>query len=68
MPSLPTFTVGNATADRLLAAFSGWTDEQGNPLTPVQAYRIWLRGSLISYVKAVEARKSRDDLEAQMPL
>lgn len=56
MPDLPTLTVTTNQADRLLAAFDGQYDADGNVLTPAQAYRQWLRDGLRAYVLRSEAR------------
>jgi hypothetical protein len=66
MPDLPTFTVSQATADRLLAAFSGQVDEQGNALTPIQAYRRWLKQNLVNRVTQYEANGSKSSLETDI--
>jgi hypothetical protein len=63
MPTLPTFTVTQTTADRLFAAFSGQVDEAGNALTPVQAYRRWLKQNLVNRVLQSEAQGSKSSLE-----
>lgn len=63
MPNLPTFNVEQATADRLLAAFSNQTDEMGLPLTPVQAYRRWLKRALTNIVLDYESEQGRKSLE-----
>lgn len=56
MPSLPTFdNVPDATAARILAAFQNQRDDQGNPLTPAQAYKRWLRENLITKVRHFES-------------
>jgi hypothetical protein len=68
MPTLPTFTVDQATADRLLAAFDGQVDDTGAALTPVQAYRKWLRGLLVHFVTNQESASSATTLESSMPL
>jgi hypothetical protein len=67
MPTLPTFTVTQATADRLLAAFSGQVDEAGVELTPVQAYRRWLKQTLVNRVMQSEANDNRAGLESNIP-
>lgn len=68
MPNLPTFTVTDTVAQRLLAAFEGQEDETGAPLTAVQAYKRWLRSSLTHYVLEQELRQKRDALQDQLPL
>jgi hypothetical protein len=55
MPDLPTFNVTQSVADRILAAFSGQRDENGNSLTPAQAYKRWLRDNLAATVRSREA-------------
>ncbi|WP_426243673.1 hypothetical protein [Nocardioides sp. LHG3406-4] len=55
MPDLPTITVTPDQATRLLAAFADTTDPvTGEPLTPAQAYKLWLRDQLVRYVLAQE--------------
>jgi hypothetical protein len=66
MPNLPTFTVSDATAQRLLAAFAGQVDETGAALTPQQAYKRWLKQNLLNYVLGQEARGNRPSLEADL--
>lgn len=69
MPALPTFTVSDSAATRILNAFKGQTDyNTGAALTPMQAYKRWLRDSLIRHVKAVEAETTADPLESEMTL
>ena len=68
MPALPTLTVTQAIADRLLAAFDGQVDETGAALTPVQAYKSWLRQHLVLQVTRTEADASASALDAQIPL
>lgn len=66
--TLPTITIqDDAVAQRLLAAFTGQTDANGNPLTAAQAYRRWLRDELVRYVVATEATGSKDSLTASVP-
>jgi len=55
MPTLPTFDVTQTVADRILAAFTGERDENGQALTPAQAYKRWLRMNLASRVRTHEA-------------
>jgi hypothetical protein len=55
MPTLPTFEVTQPVADRILAVFQGKRDSNGNPLTPTQAYKLWLRDHLAHHVRTVEA-------------
>jgi hypothetical protein len=57
MPDLPTLTVTDAQANRILLAFGGQVDEAGAALTPVQAYRRWLRESVRNHVLLVEGQK-----------
>jgi hypothetical protein len=55
VPDLPTLTVTDSQADRILAAF----DDQG-------AYLAWLRKQLVEYVVNVElSRMQADALEQQ---
>lgn len=68
MPALPTFDVSTATAERLLATFAGEHDETGALLTPQQAYKRWLRSSLVSHVMSFEARKQVDDLTTKLTI
>lgn len=68
MPDLPTFTVSQATADRLLAAFANQTLPDGTALTPVQAYKRWHREALISHVNLLEGQIQAASLQAQIPL
>ena len=68
MPTLPTFTVTQTTADRLLAAFTDATAEDGSALTAVEAYKEWLRRNLINYVLTTEARANTSSLEDDLPL
>lgn len=63
MPALPTFTVTDAVAARLLKAFEGQTLPDGTALTPVQAYRRWLKAHLISKVAAYESESNRTSLD-----
>lgn len=55
MPNLPTLSVTDPQATRLLAAFSNQTAPDGTPLTPQQACRRWLKTALVNHVKNVEA-------------
>lgn len=66
MPNLPTFTVTDATATRLLKAFEGQTDPEGNPLTAQQAYKVWLKSNLMSYVTSQEAKAGSATLSAEL--
>lgn len=66
MPTLPTFTVTQPTADRLLAAFDGQMDEAGQPLTPTQAYKRWLKQNLVGYVTNFEAHQEQTVLEDEL--
>lgn len=68
MPTLPTFDVTATVANRILAAFQGETDAAGNPLTPQQAYKRWLRLQLLSRVQATEAKSERTQWESDLPL
>lgn len=56
MPDLPTITVTQPQADRMLAAYSGQFDEQGVPMTPTQAYKRWLKSKVIEFVLGEESR------------
>lgn len=62
MPNLPTFMVTDAVANRLMAAFSGQTDDNGLPITPQQAYKRWLRQQLTQYVVRRESEASGETL------
>lgn len=59
MPTLPTFTVTDAQAQRMLAAWGS-----------VSEYRRWLREQIAMYVSTHEANQTRQqnkaDLEAQL--
>lgn len=50
MPTLPTLTVTQAQADRLIAVFGS-----------VDAYKIWLKQTLVEYVVRVESSKAMRD-------
>jgi len=52
MPDLPTLTVSQAHADRIVAAFPGNTLAE-----KAQSYRHWLINRLIERVQLVEARR-----------
>lgn len=54
MPTLPTFTVTQAQADRLLAAFGS-----------VDAYKAWLKEQLITYVSSYESQGLYSQASAQ---
>lgn len=58
--TLPTITINdNAVAQTVLDAFSDGIDPAtGQPLTPQQAYRRWLKSQLIEFV----ARKRADEM------
>lgn len=56
MPDLPTITVTDAQAARLLAAFEGQVDETGADLPPDEAYRRWLRDAVREKAIQVEAQ------------
>lgn len=59
MPTLPTFNVTDANAARLMAAFEGEFDlVTGQPITPAQAYKRWLKGSLMQHVRMREQMKA----------
>lgn len=63
MPNLPTFTVTDATAARLLKAFEGQKDDEtGAALTPQQAYKRWLKRNLLEYVTHKENAASQSSL------
>lgn len=66
VPDLPTFTVTQLTADRVIAAFEGQVDETGQPLAPIDAYRRWLRQSLVNHVMRYEANLDADSLESEL--
>lgn len=56
MPDLPTLTVTDAQAQRLLEVFTDSVDpDTGQALTPQQAYRRWLRDTLVGHVLAQES-------------
>jgi len=57
VPDLPTLTdLTTDQAQRILAAFSDSIDpDTGEPLTPTQAYRRWLRDRLVAHVLSEEA-------------
>jgi hypothetical protein len=65
MPDLPTLTVTADQAAILLDVFSGQVDPiTGNPLTPQQAYRRWLRDVLVEHALAVKAERAGAAAEA----
>lgn len=65
--TLPTFSnIPDPTGDRILAAFTGWTDVNGNALTPVQAYRQWLRAELTNHVTQFEAQAANASISADL--
>lgn len=66
MPNLPTFTVTQATAQRLLDAFDGHTDEDGSPLTPQQAYKQWLKRNLVAFVSDYETEHVENELRGEI--
>lgn len=66
MPTLPTFDVTQSVADRILAAFTGRKDENGVTLTPVKAYRRWLRSNLIEEVTMAEAEDDKTQLQSDL--
>jgi hypothetical protein len=55
MPTLPTFTVSDANAQRILAAF-------GSP----ENYRRWLKSVIIAKVQAYESTLPSDSLESEL--
>lgn len=61
MPTLPTFTVTDAQAQRMLAAWGS-----------AEEYKKWLREQIALYVSMQEANSTRQqnkvDLESQLPL
>lgn len=63
MPDLPTVTVTQTQADRILAAFQGVTDETGAAVTPQQAYKRWLSQALREKVLTVERVKIDRELD-----
>lgn len=67
MPTLPTFTVTDPVAARILKAFEGLNDEAGNPLTPQQSYKRWLRQKLVVYVTETERTSTADSFAADLP-
>jgi hypothetical protein len=54
MPALPTFTVTQAQADRLIAAFGS-----------ADAYKAWLKNQIVSYVVNKEMESANDALRQQ---
>lgn len=72
MPDLPTFNAPDTTAQRITAAFDGFTDESGSALPPATAYRRWLRMQIINFVAAREVEFDADaraaQLDGEMPL
>lgn len=66
MPALPTFTVTDAAANRLLAAFDGTKDAQGAAIAPTLAYKIWLQQGLIAFVLHKESQAVRAALETEI--
>lgn len=67
MPNLPTFTVSDATATRLLNAFAGQKDDEtGADLTPQQAYKRWLKRNLMEYVTSKENLASQAALSGEL--
>lgn len=65
--TLPTITIqDNAIAQKVFDAFSGVVDPAtGNPITPQQAYRQWLRAQLVEYVSQIRAQQRADARKAQ---
>lgn len=57
MPDLPLLPVTAAQAARITAAFEGETDNDGNPITPQQAYRRWSYRQIKAYVLMIEGSK-----------
>jgi uncharacterized NAD(P)/FAD-binding protein YdhS len=55
MPALPTFTVTDAQAQRLLAAFGS-----------VDNYKAWLKEQLVRYVVDHEINQDREEFEASV--
>ena len=67
MPNLPTFTVNDATAARILKVFENQTDDEtGEPLTPTQAYKQWMKRMLMEKITAVEAMQSNAALSDEL--
>lgn len=66
MPELPTLTINLAQAQRLLAVFEGQVDDEGNALTPQEAYKRWLASTLRLHVLSVESQNLRDQTEANL--
>ena len=67
MPDLPTFTVNNTVAQRLLSAFDGEVDyETQQPLTPTEAYKRWLKENLFLHVRDHERREITDTLDTDL--
>jgi hypothetical protein len=54
MPNLPTLTVTEEQADRLLAVFGS-----------VDAYKEWLKTTLINYVVSQEAAQKMDTIQSE---
>lgn len=66
MPTLPTFTVTDAVAQRILAAFTGLKDDKGVEMTPAVAYKRWLRSQLVQTVRQREAEAAPDTLSNEL--
>lgn len=56
MPDLPTITVTSAQAQRIQSAFPGGTQAE-----KIEAYKVWLREALRSYVIDSEQRTIIDN-------
>lgn len=66
MPTLPTFTVTDATASRILAAFQNMKDDAGATLTPANAYKRWLKDQLVHWVTTYESEAQKTTLGNEM--
>ena len=55
MPTLPTLTVTQAQADRMMAAYG-----------TAEAYKEWLRAAIVNYVTFVEVDKARTNIKADV--
>lgn len=65
--TLPTFTVSDATGQRILAAFSNQVDmDTGAAMTPTNAYKRWLKEVLVQRVTQYEATASTSTLSNEL--
>lgn len=53
---LPEVPVTESQSARILAAFEGKVDADGEPIDPADAYRAWLMAALLDHVVAFELR------------